>query len=155
MELVAHIVGYCLAACDNATAHAGLPTVGDMFSVAVGGAVNKEVRFFENFRSRSASGSQWIQNSQTIAGSAGENEPDFVGRLLDVYPETSLLEEVKDIKDELIILSQIVKEQDFVLRKLIRIFESIGTTNSDMLPYHSTPSMTEKRGLFGEEHSRV
>ena len=162
--LAACIVGQCMSACDRAMYQSHKASVFDMFSGSVGNAMNEEVKLFSRFEKASIIASRWVKrtlrhntikdsierqnletsydralqsvSSQHASPENGENtdEPSFVEDLLDIQHETHLLEEVKDIRDELGILLQVTEEQHFVHGEILTTFHPAlkpGSNSSD------------------------
>lgn len=113
LELAFCIVGQCLSACDHAAEAHRKPSIFDMFNSSIGEAVDREVMFFGGFKNDSNIASQWIKSK------SNDVQPDLVERLLNIEPETTLLEEVKDIKDELNILAHVFSDQKLVLDSML------------------------------------
>lgn len=114
-ELVVRIAGQCLAACDRTAEHNGKLTYLDMFNSSVGTAMDKEVNTFKKFKAESD------QAAQQLDRSLRDEHEHFVN----IRAETFLLLEVKDIQDELGILSQVLDDQLSVLRSMSMVFGSV------------------------------
>jgi ankyrin repeat protein/Mg2+ and Co2+ transporter CorA len=140
-ELAVRIVGHCLAACDrSAERHEKLNYL-DMFSSSIGTAMDKEVNTFKRFKSESDRAAKWLtrptpehipengvkprskqgQGSQDVA----TEDPDENEHFLNIRDETLLLLEVKDIRDELGILSQVLDDQSSVLSAMYKTFKPV------------------------------
>ncbi|KAI3326879.1 hypothetical protein HD806DRAFT_374406 [Xylariaceae sp. AK1471] len=98
----------------------------DMFENSIGVVTDRESRLFSRFNRASAQSAQWLQRHQRrrMSRSAGvgpldsdyeygdeDSTDQFPDALLDIRVETSLLAEIKDIRDELNILMGIVDSQ--------------------------------------------
>ncbi|KAI1323611.1 hypothetical protein F5Y16DRAFT_383366 [Xylariaceae sp. FL0255] len=104
----------------------------DMFEHSIGVITDRESRLFRRFNTASAQSAQWLErhrrrrvgrmtpvgpsleSSSHHEGRDGEDEDDGAGypdALLDIGDETSLLAEIKDIRDELNIIMAIIEAQ--------------------------------------------
>lgn len=98
----------------------------DMFEHSIGVVTDRESRLFSRFNRASAQSAQWLQRHRRRRGSrsilTGSLDPDddrtdkdhadgFPDALLDIGVETSLLAEIKDIRDELNIITGILESQ--------------------------------------------
>ncbi|KAI0203267.1 hypothetical protein F4808DRAFT_37752 [Astrocystis sublimbata] len=97
----------------------------DMFESSIGVVTDRESRLFSRFNRASAQSAQWLQRhrrrrksrsvfigSSTDEDHADEDKADqFPDALLDIGVETSLLAEIKDIRDELNIIMGILDSQ--------------------------------------------
>ncbi|KAI1635964.1 hypothetical protein F4809DRAFT_641949 [Biscogniauxia mediterranea] len=108
----------------------------DMFENSIGVVTDRESRLFSRFNRASAQSAQWLQlhrrrrqlgrparlgSHDSSSDSSSDSEPDGNGRfqdadrfpdaLLDIGVETSLLAEIKDIRDELTIIAVILDAQ--------------------------------------------
>lgn len=152
IELAVRIVGHCLSASSNTAIQRRIPPVLDMYGTMVEDAVNSEVQFFQNFKSDSASASQWIKSPQSLTA---QGEPAFVGRLLDIHHETCLLEEVRDIRNELGILFQLVKDQQTVLRDLKQTFEPDSTPSNHSRQERIETALNEQLKRLSQSASEI
>lgn len=81
---------------------------------------NRETELFMNFNNASKAAERWLK-SQRLKGNSQWNTPSsdrdntFVDTLLDIGEETALLAETKDIRDELNMISMVLKHQISVL----------------------------------------
>jgi ankyrin repeat protein len=132
-ELAVRIVGQCLAACDRSAERHGKLNYLDMFNSSVGSAMDKEVDTFKKFKIESDRAAQSLNllhghipeidikpmsnvrnSSQAIVTDDTEEDEHF----LNIREETFLLLEVKDIRDELGILSQVLDDQTTALQAM-------------------------------------
>lgn len=109
----------------------------DMFESSIGEVTNQETELFKRFNTASSHAAQWLKShrrggrrSKSLAdlSSADVNEDDddsapnadpfFVDTLLDIGAETALLAETKDIRDELNMISLVLKHQLTILDDL-------------------------------------
>jgi ankyrin repeat protein/Mg2+ and Co2+ transporter CorA len=140
-ELAVRMVGHCLAACDRTAERHDKLNYLDMFSSSIGTAMDKEVNTFKRFKSESDRAAKWLtrptpehvlengvkprskqsQSSQDVA----THDPDENEHLLNIRDETLLLLEVKDIRDELGILSQVMDDQSSVLSAMHKTFKPV------------------------------
>ncbi|KAK4694486.1 hypothetical protein P7C71_g3110, partial [Lecanoromycetidae sp. Uapishka_2] len=98
----------------------------DMFESSIGEVTEKETKLFKRFNDASALAAQWLRRqrhhskSQKASNAEGELETDpiFVDTLLDIGEETGLLAETKDIRDELNMISMVLKHQSTILDDL-------------------------------------
>ena len=137
-ELAMIIAGHCFGWIDRRDSWHDETLFLDMFESSIGHAMNEEVRLFKAFRKATKEASSWLRkikgfNSDTPAieaprtphisiaeddeededfvGEKHGSEPNFVQTLLDIGDETRLLEDVKDIRDELDMLRMIYNQQ--------------------------------------------
>ncbi|KAL9035569.1 MAG: hypothetical protein Q9180_004794, partial [Flavoplaca navasiana] len=97
----------------------------DMFESSIGQVTNKETELFMNFNDASKAAARWLTNQrqkgslQLLGKHAAEKENlgdhTFVDTLLDIGEETALLAETKDIRDELNMISMVLKHQISIL----------------------------------------
>lgn len=164
-ELAACIVGHCLSSCDQTLDNANQESrssVLEMFGSSVGDVMNQEVILFSRFKEASVIASQWVKALSNIkqdteeaqeklerdylSKTTGEDdfrstitgEPKFVEDLLNIHTETKLLEEVKDIQDELGILLQVVDDQQGVHKDIRATFGPL--LNAEGGPYQARSS---------------
>ncbi|CAK7272634.1 hypothetical protein SEPCBS119000_005229 [Sporothrix epigloea] len=115
----------------------------DMFDSSIGLVTNKEGELFSRFKRASVQSAEWLERqrrssrgytggfasrlaSQPLPSLALSDETDysheeipaFLDELLDIGTETSLLAEIKDIRDELNILRVILLSQESMLTEL-------------------------------------
>ncbi|KAI1080563.1 hypothetical protein F5B20DRAFT_580226 [Whalleya microplaca] len=99
----------------------------DMFESSIGLVTDKESQLFRRFNRASSQSAQWLQHHRrrrmgrpaglpSFGRSDGENDStttinQFPDALLDIGVETSLLAEIKDIRDELSIIAVILDSQ--------------------------------------------
>ncbi|KAI0195710.1 hypothetical protein EV127DRAFT_327710, partial [Xylaria flabelliformis] len=82
----------------------------DMFESSIGVVTDRESRLFSRFNRASAQSAQWLQRHRRRR--TNEDSADqFPDALLDIGVETSLLAEIKDIRDELNIIMGILDAQ--------------------------------------------
>lgn len=94
----------------------------DMFESSIGTVTDRESQLFSNFNSASAQSAQWTRRSRQRPKVPNVSSDQMAGEdhmypdaLLDISVETSLLAEIKDIRDELNILGVIIDSQLHVL----------------------------------------
>ncbi|KAL8996164.1 MAG: hypothetical protein Q9169_004274 [Polycauliona sp. 2 TL-2023] len=97
----------------------------DMFESSIGHVTNKETELFMNFNDASKAAARWLTNQrqrgslQNLSKHSSETENlkdhTFVDTLLDIGEETALLAETKDIRDELNMISMVLKHQVSIL----------------------------------------
>ncbi|KAM0718424.1 hypothetical protein Q7P37_005494 [Cladosporium fusiforme] len=154
-ELAVRIVGHCLAACDRSAERHGKPNYLDMFDSSVGTAMDEEVNTFKRFKTESDRAAQRLdrsltdndddrsrskqdQSNQDILTEDPEEDVHF----LNIRAETLLLLEVKDIQDELGILSQVLDDQENVIQAM-----------SDTLkPLFANRSKADQQRIFEPGH---
>ncbi|KAG8530261.1 uncharacterized protein KY384_004762 [Bacidia gigantensis] len=103
----------------------------DMFESSIGEVTNKETELFKKFNEASLSATEWLKRrhnhrSQPELPSPLTDTADplhnpnttFVDTLLDIGKETSLLAEAKDIRDELNMISMVLKHQSTILDEM-------------------------------------
>ncbi|KAL9610192.1 MAG: hypothetical protein Q9167_005096 [Letrouitia subvulpina] len=100
----------------------------DMFESSIGEVTNKETKLFKVFNDASELAAQWLRlqrqqgKSQIPDMRCAEDDPNkdptFVDILLDIGKETALLAETKDIRDELNMISMVLKNQLSVIDDL-------------------------------------
>ncbi len=85
----------------------------DIFESSIGTVTNRESQLFRRFNRASALSAQWLQHNRRDErrSSAGGSDAIFPDALLDIGVETSLLAEIKDIRDELNIIAVILESQ--------------------------------------------
>jgi hypothetical protein len=95
-----------------------------MFQASVGIAAGREAELSSELWSASAAASSWLKSH---GQGSREQNPQFLDKFLDLGPETTLLAEAKDIRDELNMLSAVLESQQLVLAELgPRLFEACG-----------------------------
>ncbi|KAF2160134.1 hypothetical protein M409DRAFT_70659 [Zasmidium cellare ATCC 36951] len=122
----------------------------DMFEASIGAAMDGEATLFQEFSQASRQASEWLQShqrgnrlsrnleaeekarhhaakhhAQDVDDEEGDNEPQFVDKLLDVGSETDLLAEIKDIRDELDIIRMVLGHQEHLLPELREAIKSV------------------------------
>ena len=109
----------------------------DMFESSIGEVTNQETELFKKFNTASSHAAQWLKShrqggsrSKSLADvsttatsdedeqTASNADPSFVDTLLDIGAETALLAETKDIRDELNMISLVLKHQLTILEDL-------------------------------------
>jgi ankyrin repeat protein len=80
----------------------------DMFESSIGHVTDQESRLFSKFHKASEKSTQWLRGGRV---SGHESSDD----LLTIHQETRLLSEIKDIQDELMIISVVLESQTHVL----------------------------------------
>lgn len=88
----------------------------DMFESSIGTAMDGEATLFEDFSKASRQASSWLQSHRRLEARA--RTPEFFDKLLDVGAETDLLAEIKDIRDELDIITMVLNHQYHLLPEL-------------------------------------
>ena len=103
----------------------------DMFESSIGRLTDHETDLFSRFNTASTAAARWLKSQRKPRRIAGElqaasrmsadeptefdKDPSFVDALLDIGKETQLLAEIKDIRDELNMISLVLKHQISVL----------------------------------------
>ena len=112
-----------------------------------------------NFNNASTAAARWLTSqrksgtSQFLDTSSGEHDtnrdPSFVDTLLDIGEETALLAEAKDIRDELNMISMVLKHQASILDDMTHALleEAKGPHNQQM--------QSEIKKRFKEQHKVV
>ncbi|KAL8927106.1 MAG: hypothetical protein Q9172_001528 [Xanthocarpia lactea] len=130
----------------------------DMFESSIGQVTNKETELFMKFNDASKAAARWL-TSQRQRGSTqllskrsseleGIKDYKFVDTLLDIGDETALLAETKDIRDELNMISMVLKHQISVLDDMMwALLEEVKG------PYNQMQSEIKKR--YREQHKVV
>ena len=107
----------------------------DMFESSIGEVTNKETKLFKKFNDASSLAAQWLKSHHrgrghsppdSHADGSTNNEKDLISRnpafvdtLLDIGEETALLAETKDIRDELNMISLVLKYQLSILDDMV------------------------------------
>lgn len=86
-----------------------------MFESSVGRVTEELTQLFHQFEEASRRSSQWLRPKRRHKLRKHQNEQDSFDPLLDIRAETSLLTEVRDIRDELNILTMVLNSQLFTL----------------------------------------
>lgn len=90
-----------------------------MFESSVGRVTEELTQLFHNFEEASRGSSQWLRPKRRHKLRKHlQNEQESFDPLLDIRAETSLLTEVRDIRDELNILTMVLNSQLFTLGDL-------------------------------------
>ncbi|KAH8657761.1 ankyrin repeat-containing domain protein [Xylariales sp. PMI_506] len=87
----------------------------DMFESSVGRVTEELTQLFHRFEEASTHSQQWLRPKRRHRILKSLNEDDSFDPLLDIRAETSLLTEVRDIRDEFNILTMILNSQIFTL----------------------------------------
>ncbi|KAL8777526.1 MAG: hypothetical protein Q9194_002504 [Teloschistes cf. exilis] len=92
----------------------------DMFESSIGQVTNRETELFMKFNDASKDAEKWLKlqrqkGSPQLRQASSARDHDFVDTLLDIGEETALLAETKDIRDELNMISLVLKHQLSVL----------------------------------------
>ncbi|KAL8790939.1 MAG: hypothetical protein Q9213_000364 [Squamulea squamosa] len=122
----------------------------DMFESSIGQVTNKETELFMNFNDASKAAARWLTSQrqggspQLLSQRSGESESTrdhtFVDTLLDIGEETALLAETKDIRDELNMISMVLKHQTSILDDMMHaLLEEVKG------PYNQMQSEIKKR----------
>lgn len=142
----------------------------DMFESSVGRVTEDLTHLFHHFERASSLSRQWVRPSRRSKLRSGKNnkknktreeESSSFDRLLDIGTETSLLTEVRDIRDELNILNMILNSQLWTLGDLRNaLIEelSLSAASSRLMRNHfNNMHVTDvrKRTLEQERHLKV
>jgi Mg2+ and Co2+ transporter CorA len=92
----------------------------DMYDSSIGDLSVKEPELFEAFEMASSEAADWLREQQTQRETEKGAKLNFVNNLLDIKKETTLLKELKDIRDELNIIKSIFSHQHKVLHAFKR-----------------------------------
>ena len=94
----------------------------------IGRQTNRETELFRKFNDASVDAARWLTHqrqrgqAQFLDTPSSDNDPirdpTFVDTLLDIGEETNLLAETKDIRDELNMISMVLKHQVSVIEDL-------------------------------------
>ncbi|KAL8667458.1 MAG: hypothetical protein Q9202_000674 [Teloschistes flavicans] len=92
----------------------------DMFESSIGQVTNRETELFKNFNDASKDAERWLKlqrqrGNPQLKPTPSDRDHIFVDTLLDIGEETALLAETKDIRDELNMISMVLKHQLSVL----------------------------------------
>ncbi|KAI0487540.1 hypothetical protein F4859DRAFT_465405 [Xylaria cf. heliscus] len=124
-DLAMLITSRCSGMFDDSRLHDQNYQFLDMFESSIGVVTDRESRLFSRFNRASAQSAQWLQRHRrrrtsrsALIGSSLDHEhgdedssDQFPDALLDIGVETSLLAEIKDIRDELNIIMGILDAQ--------------------------------------------
>jgi hypothetical protein len=116
----------------------------EMFESSLSRLTNKETKLFDRFNRASEKATLWLKEHRRNGarrlpmgtGEAGENfdDPTFVDTLLDIRTETSVLLEIKDIRDELNMLTLVLQNQQHILpnfaEQIVEELEELGGKKS-------------------------
>ncbi|KAL8671688.1 MAG: hypothetical protein Q9168_003810 [Polycauliona sp. 1 TL-2023] len=130
----------------------------DMFESSIGHVTNRETELFMNFNDASKAAARWLTNQrergslQPLSKQSAEKENlrdhTFVDTLLDIGEETALLAETKDIRDELNMISMVLKHQVSILDDMMHaLLEEAKGPDSRMQP--------EIKKRYREQHKVV
>jgi Mg2+ and Co2+ transporter CorA len=115
-----------------------------MFEASIGIATGREAELSAELWNASSAASLWLKTHGQVSQ---EQNPEFLDKFLDFGPETKLLAEVKDIRDELNMLSAVLDSQRLVLAELgPRLLEICGLQN-DVDPAMVLRKFEEERKL--------
>lgn len=92
----------------------------DMYDSSIGDLSVKEPELFEAFEKASSQAADWLHEQQGQQVTDKGTKLNFVNNLLDIKEETTLLKELKDIRDELNIIKSIFSHQHKVLHAFKR-----------------------------------
>ena len=105
-----------------------LDTLSSRSCLLTASKANKETELFKQFNEASTTAAKWLSirrrqgSSQIIKIHSNDRDPNnvntFVDLLLDIGKETKLLTETKDIRDELNMISMVLKHQLSILDDL-------------------------------------
>jgi len=96
----------------------------DMFESSIGLVTNRESQLFDRFNRASRQSAKWLARHRHPTRSSSPSQsarttyrpdPVFPDALLDIDVETSLLSEIKDVRDELNIIAVILDSQTLIL----------------------------------------
>ena len=131
----------------------------DMFESSIGEVTNKETELFKKFNDASLAAAQWLTDQrqrgkvQIIDIPSSDNNPNkdptFVDTLLDIGEETALLAETKDIRDELNMISMILKSQLSILDDLA------SALLEELKGNHNQQKQADVKKRFREQHKVV
>ncbi|KAI1101210.1 hypothetical protein F4804DRAFT_17970 [Jackrogersella minutella] len=127
----------------------------DMFESSIGLVTDRESKLFSRFNRASAQSAQWLQHHRrrrSISGPTslpsfgsldayeGGRMDQFPDALLDIGVETSLLAEIKDIRDELSIITGLLDAQldtlDDFETQVTEELRNSSNINGEVLPNH-------------------
>lgn len=95
----------------------------DMFESSIGSVTDQEGKLFSKFKTASEESTKWLNRHRHRRGSKDEIEHEFSDDLLNIHEETRLLVEIKDIQDELTILTGVLHSQALMLQELQKNIE--------------------------------
>jgi Mg2+ and Co2+ transporter CorA len=141
----------------------------DMFESSVGRVTEDLTHLFHHFEQASSQSRQWARPSRRSKMRSNKNnkkktpteESNSLDRLLDIGTETSLLTEVRDIRDELNILTMILNSQLWTLGDLKNCLVeelSLSAASSRLMRNHINNMHVadiRKRTLEQERHLKV
>ena len=119
---------------------------------------NQETELFKSFNIASTAAAKFIKNSSQrhkpqddmpTSDSETEDNPAFVDALLDIGEETGLLAETKDIRDELGMISMVLKHQVGILEDLA------GALFMEWKGNHHQDKQAEIRRRFKEQQKTI
>ena len=175
-ELAMIISGRCYGAYDRHGIGSDEPQFLDMFEGWIGAAMDDEVKLFERFKQDSKNASEWLRNPRSLRDIQRRQRkkfmppivpspefkvikrPDeatydpsssFVENLLDIGWETELLGEIKDIRDELDMLSLVFERQEQVMPGIQDAIEAIGKQQNWL------PATRDKFGKAFQDHRKT
>lgn len=93
----------------------------DMFEFSIGNVTNEESKLFSKFNKASEQSTIWLDRHRR---GGGDDQLEPTNDLLNIHQETKLLAEIKDIQDELKILSSVLYLQTAVLEKFKQNIEN-------------------------------
>lgn len=89
----------------------------DMFESSIGSVTDQEGKLFSKFKTASEESTKWLHRHRHRRETKAQTEHEFSDDLLNIHQETKLLVEIKDIQDELTILTTVLHSQRLVLEK--------------------------------------
>ncbi|KAL8952976.1 MAG: hypothetical protein Q9222_001152 [Ikaeria aurantiellina] len=126
----------------------------DMFESSIGQVTNKETELFMKFNNASKDAKQWLANQREkgksiLVEAPARDRDSLVDTLLDIGEETALLAETKDIRDELNMISMVLKHQISILDDMMHALldEAKGP--------HNQQAQAEIRKRYREQHKVV
>ncbi|KAJ0423010.1 hypothetical protein BJY00DRAFT_310609 [Aspergillus carlsbadensis] len=133
-EFVTQLTGRCCGIFDRHVPSNEAYRFLSMFEASIGIAAGREAELSAELWRASSQASSWLKNNSQRSR---EQNPEFLDKFLDFGPETRLLAEAKDIRDELNMLSAVLDAQKLVLAQLgPRLLEVCGppTSMDDAVP---------------------
>ncbi|KAL9056387.1 MAG: hypothetical protein Q9162_002978 [Coniocarpon cinnabarinum] len=87
----------------------------DMFESSIGNVNNQETDLYNSFYNASRTVHDWLHANERMMAPDSNSYPKVVDRFLDIGEETRLLKEIKDIQDELTMISMVLHHQRSVM----------------------------------------
>jgi len=143
----------------------------DMFESSIGHVTNRETQLFSRFNVASSLSGKWLrQNRQRQEGThiiaklrkSQITDPIFSDVLLDIGVETALLAEIKDIRDELNIITVVLANQTNVLDEFeghtieeLRASDGVSRRATDGIVHEIRKRSREQRRLLDQHRKDV